>query len=162
MKKFLPLILILFTIGCASTQQIAQVSQSTEMMKLTAEPIKTQLLYYWVHPQNPVQMLRVVAGKFYWENGCIYLLQDGKKFTAQFPELPKDSVVWNEQRRTLTLKNANNLSESVEFQMGDVIYTNGYYSAYTAEKIANTDERDRKCLSPDGMANIGTLSIEKL
>ncbi|WP_049237079.1 hypothetical protein [Moraxella canis] len=156
MKQLLPLALALFTIGCATTQPTIQVGQ------LTTEPTQTQILYYWVHPQNPVQMLGVVSGEFSWENGCIYLLQNGKKFTAQFPELPKDSVVWNEQRRTLALKNVNNLSETVEFQMGDMIHTNGYYSAYTAEKIANTDEQDRKCLSPDGMANIGTLSIEKL
>lgn len=156
MKQLLPLTLALPIIGCTTTQPTTQVGQST------TESTQTQILYYWVHPQNPVQMLGVVSGEFYWENGCIYLLQNGKKFTAQFPELPKDSVVWHEQRRTLTLKNANNLSETVEFQMGDVIHTNGYYSAYTAEKIANTDEQDRKCLSPDGMANIGTVSIEKL
>ena len=156
MKQLLPFTLALLTIGCATTQPTIQAGQST------IEPTQTQILYYWVHPQNPVQMLGVVSGEFSWENGCIYLLQNGKKFTAQFPELPKDSVVWNEQRRTLTLKNANNLSETVEFQMGDMIHTNGYYSAYTAEKIANTDEQYRKCLSPDGMANIGTLSIEKL
>ena len=156
MKQLLPFTLALLTIGCATTQPTIQAGQST------IEPTQTQILYYWVHPQNPVQMLGVVSGGFSWENGCIYLLQNGKKFTAQFPELPKDSVVWNEQHHTLTLKNANNLSETVEFQMGDMIHTNGYYSAYTAEKIANTDEQDRKCLSPDGMANIGTLSIEKL
>ncbi|OOS23449.1 hypothetical protein B0681_09655 [Moraxella porci DSM 25326] len=156
MKKLLTLALALSIIGCTTTQPTIQIGQSV------TKSTQTQILYYWVHPQNPVQMLSVVSGEFYWEDGCIYLLQNGKKFTAQFPELPKDSVVWNEQRRTLALKNANNLSETVEFQMGDMIHTNGYYSAYMAEKIANTDEQGRKCLSPDGMANIGTVSIEKL
>lgn len=131
--------------------------------RLKIQDNKTRLLYYYVSPDRMAQSMSSIKGTFYWQDGCIYLLNldENKniiKKTAMFPELPKDAVQWHEETKTLILKN---YSGEFQFKMGDHIYTNGRSINSIPENLTLNDKDDEKCLSKDGIAIIGTLDIEK-
>ena len=161
MKKLVFLcILISLATGCTA------MGQSTKKDNLSAKlqqphTKKTSLLHYTVNPKYMVQMMAVVAGRFQWENGCIYLHNGDRKFTAIFPDYPTDSVRWNESEHILTLSNSKTETEVLQFRMGDSILTNGYYVNYNPDLVAVTAPENRKCLSSDGAAMVGTINMEK-
>ncbi|OOS04634.1 hypothetical protein SAMN02745664_10327 [Moraxella cuniculi DSM 21768] len=88
----------------------------------------------------------------FWGEGCIYLLQKNKKYTASFPKLPEGGVLWNEKDNILTLKDADDLPQVFESKMGDTISTNGHYIDYNPDITFNQGNSIKKCLAKDGVA----------
>lgn len=154
MKKSLLFALTLSMVGCTTTKQ-------PTIPTITQAPAITNILYYDVDPVHMGQATAVVVGRFAWEDGCIYLVADGYKRTAMFPKLPENSVSWNETEKVLVLRNADDLTKEFEFKMGDGINTNGHRIAYSTALANSFNETDRKCLSKDGIAFVGTFSIDK-
>lgn len=154
MKKSLLFALTLSMVGCTTTKQ-------STIPTITQAPAITNILYYDVDPVHMGQATAVVVGRFAWEDGCIYLVADGYKRTAMFPKLPENSVSWNETEKVLVLRNADDLTKEFEFKMGDGINTNGHRIAYSTALANSFNETDRKCLSKDGIAFVGTFSIDK-
>lgn len=176
MKK--PIFLILFLLlGCASNtnKQIPTINTQMQTVKqnnhtsidnqeLTNKDNNTRLLYYYVPEDSMAQFMSSVRGTFYWQDGCIYLLNfdENKKIikkTAMFPELPKNAVVWDEKNKVLTLKNGDDV---FKFEMGDYIHTNGRSISRIPDNMVLDNKDDEKCLSKDGIAFVGTISIEKI
>ncbi|WP_294032967.1 hypothetical protein [uncultured Moraxella sp.] len=163
MKMLLPLTLALFTIGCTTTQPTVQAQQRTiEPIAQTVNPVKTHIMYYWIDPIHEGQTLMTTSREFYWQDGCLYLLNQHGKLAAAFPEFPKDAIQWNEQDKTLTMTNKDRPPKQFTFKMGDVIYTNG---TVVHKKNINMDDQtpeDYKCLEfSTGIAALGTIDIEK-
>ncbi|USZ15266.1 hypothetical protein NGM44_02400 [Moraxella sp. FZFQ2102] len=163
MKKLLTLTLALFTIGCATTQPITQVSQQTSQpVAPTAKPVKTHIMYYWVDPKSQAQDLMDIRGQFYWQKGCLYLVNQYGKYAAMFPEYPKEAVQWDEVNKILILTNKDKEPKQFVFKMGDGIVSNGQYYAYKNISWHTKTADDIKCiLHQDGVVHIGTIDIEK-
>ncbi|OOR83016.1 hypothetical protein [Moraxella canis] len=167
MKQLLPFTLALLTIGCTTTQPAVQAPQQVNQpIAPTAKPVKTHIMYYWVDPITQGQSIPSISGEFYWQDGCLYLLNQYGKLAATFPEFPKDAIQWNEQDKTLTITNKDSPPKQFTFKMGDVIYTNGSnfrYEDISVDRFMNDKTpEDIKCLSSAvGVANLGTISIEK-
>lgn len=126
------------------------------------EPIKTHIMYYWVDSIDFGQMITTISGGFYWQNGCLYLLNKEGKFTTTFPELPKGAIQWNEQDKTLTMTNKDRPPKQFTFKMGDVIYNNGRIIYKENINMDIETPESQKCLaSADGIAELGTIVIEK-
>lgn len=160
MKILLPLTLALFTIGCATTQPTTQTMP--EPVAPTAKPSKTHIMYYWVDPITQGQSIPSISGEFYWQDGCLYLLNQNGKLAAAFPEFPKDAIQWNEQEKTLTILNKDRPPKQFTFKMGDVIYTNGGIAHKENINMDDQTPEDYKCLKfSTGIAALGTISIEK-
>lgn len=163
MKQLLPLALVLSIIGCTTTQPTVQAPQQvSQPIAETAKPIKTHIMYYWVDPITQGQSIPSISGQFYWQDGCLYLLNQHGKLAATFPEFPKDAIWWNEQDKTLTMTNKDRPPKQFTFKMGDVIYTNGMNYPIKNALLDNKTPEDIKYLSSAvGVANLGTISIEK-
>ncbi len=167
MKQLLPFTLALLTIGCATTQPTVQSpQQAVEPVTPTAKPVQTHIMYYWVDPIYQGQYIPSTSGEFYWQDGCLYLLNQNGKLAARFPEFPKDAIQWNEQDKTLTIANKDRPPKRFTFKMGDVIYTNGKSSRYedilVDRFMEDKSPEDIKCLTTAvGVADLGTISIEK-
>ncbi len=163
MKQLLPLVLVLSIIGCTTTQPTVQAPQQvSQPIAPTAKPVKTHIMYYWVDPITQGQSIPSISGEFYWQDGCLYLLNQNGKLAARFPEFPKDDIRWNEQDKTLTMTNKDRPPKQFTFKMGDVIYTNGMNYPIKNALLDNKTPEDLKCFaSASGMAAIGTISIEK-
>ncbi|MFC0819923.1 hypothetical protein [Moraxella marmotae] len=148
--------------------QIKTVKQM-EQMPNKEKSDATQILYYYVPDSSMAQALSGIYGTFLWRNGCIYLLQVDKYkpsqitvLSALFPELPKNSVIWNEEAKTLTLLNRDDPPKAFEFKMGESIKTNGRTGDFSSEQLRIGNDEYHRCHSPDGFAMIGTIDIEKL
>ncbi len=163
MKQLLPLALALLTIGCVTTQPTTQApQQAVEPVVQTAKPVQTHIMYYWVDPITQGQSIPSISGEFYWQDGCLYLLNQHGKLAAAFPEFPKDAIQWNEQEKTLTIANKDTPPKQFTFKMGDVIYTNGGIAHKENINMDDQTPEDYKCLEfSTGIANLGTISIEK-
>ena len=163
MKKFLTLVLALSIIGCTTTQPTVQSpQQAVEPIAQTAMPVKTHIMYYWVDPITQGQSIPSISGQFYWQDGCLYLLNQHGKLAAAFPEFPKDAIQWNEQDKTITMTNKDRPPKQFTFKMGDVIYTNGGIAHKENINMDDQTPEDYKCLEfSTGIAALGTVSIEK-
>ena len=163
MKQLIPLTLALFTIGCATTQPTVQAPQQvSQPVAQTAKSAKTHIMYYWVDPITQGQSIPSISGQFYWQDGCLYLLNQHGKLAAAFPEFPKDAIQWNEQDKTLTMTNKDRPPKQFTFKMGDVIYTNGGIAHKENINMDDQTPEDYKCLEfSTGIAALGTISIEK-
>lgn len=163
MKQLLPFTLALFTIGCTTTQPTTQApQQAVEPVAPTAKPVQTHIMYYWVDPITQGQSIPSISGEFYWQDGCLYLLNQHGKLAAAFPEFPKDAIQWNEQDKTLTMTNKDTPPKQFTFKMGDVIYTNGGIAHKENINMDDQTPEDYKCLEfSTGIAALGTISIEK-
>ncbi|WP_066805111.1 hypothetical protein [Moraxella oblonga] len=169
--KYYFYVLVLACIGCTTVQPIKS-AQSTQL--ITSHSIssleqhsktKTTILYYYVSPDTKAQRITEIHGTFHWENECIYLFNKSGdrlvKLTALFPELPKNSVSWNEEQKIITLMNPYPTPQYFDFKMGDVIISNGYYHNTNPEFIASRDEKEKKCISDEGLVFVGTYDIQK-
>ncbi len=163
MKQLLPLTLALSIIGCTTTQPAVQAPhQAVEPIAQTAKPVKTHIMYYWVDPITQGQSIPSISGQFYWQDGCLYLLNQHGKLAAAFPEFPKDAIQWNEQDKTITMTNKDRPPKQFTFKMGDVIYTNGGIAHKENINMDDQTPEDYKCLEfSTGIAALGTISIEK-
>ena len=163
MKQLLPLTLALSIIGCTTTQPTVQAPQQVNQpVAPTAKPVKTHIMYYWVDPITQGQSIPSISGEFYWQDGCLYLLNQHGKLAAAFPEFPKDAIQWNEQDKTLTMTNKDSPPKQFTFKMGDVIYTNGGIAHKENINMDDQTPEDYKCLEfSTGIAALGTISIEK-
>ncbi|OOS23450.1 hypothetical protein B0681_09660 [Moraxella porci DSM 25326] len=145
MKQLLPLALALFTIGCTTTQPTFQAPQQvSQPIAATAKPVKTHIMYYWVDPITQGQSIPSISGEFYWQDGCLYLLNQHGKLAATFPEFPKDAIQWNEQDKTLTMTNKDRPPKQFTFKMGDVIYANG---GIAHKENINMDDQAQKIIN---------------
>lgn len=116
---------------------------------------KTSIFTYDVSPTTYAQPVAAIRGKFVWEDGCIYLVDNGEYSTAMFPSLPKGIFKWDEATKTLNL-------EGHTFKMGDRIATNGGWLTYIPNSNASKyleAEGDKKCLTPT-LTMIGTSSLK--
>ncbi|TXD97565.1 hypothetical protein ES754_00835 [Psychrobacter frigidicola] len=145
----------LIVVGC-TTAPVATPSESVAMIKPVPEVVEpektTSIFTYDVSPTTYAQPVAAVRGVFVWENGCIYIIDDGEYRTALFPSLPKGIFKWDEATKTLDL-------EGHVFKMGDYISTNGSYKRYTPNTVGGADyekQGDKKCLTPS-VAKIGTF-----
>lgn len=166
--KYLPCLIALLCIGCKTVQPVPtiQISQSTQnYQSLNHQKSPTTILYYYVSPDTKAQRITEIHGTFHWENECIYLFNKRGdrlvKLTALFPELPKNSVSWNEEQKIITLMNPYPTPQYFDFKMGDVIISNGYYHNANPEFIASRDEKEKKCISDEGLVFVGTYDIQK-
>lgn len=165
--KYLPYLITPLLTACATVQPV-QTTQAEQPIQ-NHQPLenikpKTNILYYYVNPDYKAQLMGIVSGTFYWEDGCIYLFNKTgdsiRKLTALFPDLPEGSVSWNEEEKILTLMNPHPTPQYFEFKMGDMISTNGYYGRFNLDS-PDLDENKRKCATKDGFAGVGTYSIHK-
>lgn len=182
MKKLFFLIsLSLF--GCIQQNEIANLEiknhnfsikdQQSEVLKndvlliTNQEKNNTRILYYYVDPITMSQNASTVSGKFYWQDGCLYLLNLDKnqniiKKTMMFPEYPKHEVSWDEEKKILTLVNRDEPPKVFEFKLGDYIRTNGRTTNSIPENLTLDSKDDEQCLSKDGIAFVGTIDIEQI
>lgn len=166
--KYLPCLIILLFTACATVQPV-QTTQDEQPIQ-NHQPLenikpKTTILYYYVSPDTKAQRITEIHGTFHWENECIYLFNKSSdrlvKLTALFPELPKNSVSWNEEQKIITLMNPYPTPQYFDFKMGDVIISNGYYHNTNPEFIASRDEKEKKCISDEGLVFVGTYDIRQ-
>ncbi len=165
MKTFAMIVLSLSLTACTTltAQKVAtpaptMVSQTVN--EQTANKTEqTHILYYEVDPVHMGQAASAVSGTWFWQNHCLYLATGNGIFTARFPALPKNSVVWNEENQLLTLNNIDN--KTLTFKMGEYIITNGSWFKPSPEYIAETVPDQRHCISPAGVMDVGTISMSK-
>ena len=157
MRKAFFILTSLVVVGC-TTAPIANLPEAMSAIKPIQEVVEpeqtTSIFTYDVSPTTYAQPVAAVRGTFVWENGCIYIIDDGEYRTALFPSLPKGIFKWDEANKTLDL-------EGHIFKMGDRIATNGGWLNYIPN--SNGDkyleaQGDKKCLNPS-LAHIGTVSI---
>ena len=169
--KHLSLALCLLMAGCASTTALplATAVASTEEVSASDNhtpaavitPERTRILRYYVDPVHKGQAAAIVSGAWHWQKGCLYLINSGNMYSARFPELPEDSVAWDEDAQILTLTSPDHKMIQT-FALGDYIVTNGYFTDYDPKVFIPDNPEDVKCLAPSaGIANVGTWGMEK-
>lgn len=157
MRKAFLILTGLVVVGC-TTAPVANPPEPLTVIKPIQEVVEpeqtTSIFTYDVSPTTYAQPVAAVRGTFVWENGCIYIIDDGEYRTALFPSLPKGIFKWDEANKTLDL-------EGHIFKMGDRIATNGGWLNYIPN--SNGDkyleaQGDKKCLTPT-LTMIGTSSL---
>lgn len=155
------IILSLFLVGCHHTTDLTSSKNNNNSDYLTVVNHEMQILTYYVDPVYQFQKLAIVGGKFLFENGCIYLVNNNEKRISFFPELPENSAQWDIGSQSLLLTSPSGMQ--YYFKNGDNIITNGYYGSHVESDYANFSVEQRKCLTNTiGTAVIGTIDIEKL
>lgn len=174
MRKFSYALLTLTLIGCTTPKSSTQPAPSHDIAVMAAKGqavqsvptgFTTQIMYYYPPEGSVAQFLGIVSGSFYWQDGCIYLLQLNpdqtiRRRTAMFPHRPEDAVSWDEATQTLTLRGG---ADEYTFKMGDYISTNGYNvgSGYDPDAMAENED-EKRCLAQDGISFVGTYNMTKI